>query len=50
MVNTVVVKCPICGRPFVVVPDIRGSSNACLSCTKRAKENSGLQKGWEHSQ
>ncbi len=47
MVDTVVVKCPICGRPFVVVPGIE-SSNACPSCTKKAKENSGLQKEWEY--
>ena len=44
--NTVVVKCPICGRPFVVVPGVK-TSNACINCTRKAEENSHPRE-WEH--
>ena len=36
-----VVKCPICGRPFISVPDCVRQSNACPSCTREAEKNTG---------
>ncbi len=37
MQEKTVVKCPICGRPFIQVP----RSNACPACTREAEKNSG---------
>lgn len=45
-----IVKCPICGKPFVMVPGA-GTSNACAQCTREAEKNSGYERptcdGWK---
>ena len=34
-----VVKCKICGKPYIFMPFYAGQQDACPSCVKQAQEN-----------
>ncbi len=46
----IVVKCTICGKPFVLVPGAK-NTNACPSCHAEAQRNSGIRGklGWREN-
>lgn len=35
------VKCPICGRPYKIMPYCAGDQSACLKCVAEAERNMG---------
>ena len=42
------VKCPICGRPYKVVPFYAGDQSACPKCVDEAEINMRRGKGEAH--
>ena len=39
MMNEKIVKCPICGKPYVIMSLYAGNQSACPECVRKAEEN-----------